>query len=189
MKKCILLFTLISFSSLNCTSIHNVSDEPDSFIEKFNKTANGRKGTILLVDDQSIIGYDISMSADSTYWGERSIKAKHSHSDEFILHSIPTSDIKEIIISKKGESVLIGMGIGLLTGYSIASLICSSGNSTADIDVGAICGFFIGAPAGVILGGVVGGIKGSKDRFIISEEDSTSKEINDKQVIDNKSAI
>jgi hypothetical protein len=142
----------------------------------------------LLVNEQSIIGYDISMSADSTYWGERSTKAKHSYSDEFILHSIPTSEIKEIIINKKDKSVLIGMGIGLLTGYSIANLICSSGNSTADIDVGAICGFVIGAPAGVILGGVMGGIKGSKNRFIISVEDSTTQEMNAKHVIDNKSA-
>ncbi|MEE4310303.1 MAG: hypothetical protein V2J62_00410, partial [candidate division KSB1 bacterium] len=77
MRKGILLFAVISILLLDCTSIHNVSDEPDSFIEKFNKTANGRKGTILLVNEQSIIGYDISMSADSTYWGERSTKAKH----------------------------------------------------------------------------------------------------------------
>lgn len=179
MKKGILLFAVISILLLDCTSIHNVSDEPDAFVEKFNKAAKNKDGTILLVNGQTITGFDISMSGDSTYWGDKLKKTKINPWKKAQRHSMPTSEIKEIVITSHGNGALQGMGIGLLTASSIAYLIgCLSYEENSEFsrgDIGAIFAVYIGAPIGSILGFIIGHGTGSKDIFVLSQDSTMSK--------------
>ena len=71
MKNHIILFMTVSILLTTCTSVHSVKQKPNVFLDEFNKAANGRKGHIILTSSQKIIGQDIQMSQDSTYWIEK----------------------------------------------------------------------------------------------------------------------
>ena len=110
MKNHIWIFMIMFILFSNCTTIHNVKQKPISFSDEFKKAAKGRKGHILLTNNQTFIGYNIQMSQDSTSWLEEVTGGEYYFSKEF---SIRSKNVGKIRVETEFR-VLVGSRVGFI---------------------------------------------------------------------------
>ncbi len=163
-KLCLIIYTL-SLLFTGCTHICKYST-----LGELNNKIKDKEAKITLINELDLIGKDINIYTDSTFWLDPNTENKQS---------IITSEVSSIITKSRWQGVLEGLGLGLLGGAAIGAIIGFESYEGPDLLVGSpagaalFVGFFCGILGG-LLGIPIGAIVGSKDEFIINRKDETT---------------
>lgn len=163
-KLCLIIYTL-SLLITGCTHTCKYST-----LGELNSKIKDKEAIIVLKDEQELIGKDIKISPDSTFWIDQDTENNKS---------MITSDISSIITKNRGQGAIEGLGLGILCGGVIGAAIgYGSGDDpyqwdqpirfTAE-DKALILGVGLGGIAG-LLGMLSGAAAGSNDKFIINKQ-------------------
>lgn len=138
---------------------------------KLNATAMKHTGQIRLLKDNKIRALKIHVAKDSTYF-----LRLDSSNQSFI----PTAEITEVRFKNSGRGIVDGGGIGFIAG-AVTSLIIGMavvGDEVGSKDeaavkvTGELAGVLM-APyfggAGAVVGMIIGGVIGSKEKFLLTE--------------------
>lgn len=172
MKQQSLIIITLSIFIFGCTHTHKINPRSSATIlAELNQQLQGQEGTIFLTDMQEFVGSSIQVRNDSVFWVEPS-QGEHKR--------ISRSEVRKIILLKRGRGALEGLGIfaligGVSGGLLTASYVCGR---VEDCDTGGafLDGAILGAVgAGVVFGLPIGAAIGSRDEYIlIAPTDSTS---------------
>ena len=156
MKILCFIFIVLSVLTTSCTHIRHYST-----FDEINSKTKDKKAKIILKDEQELMGKDVYITPDSTFWIDP---------DKGNKQSVITFDISSIVISYRLRGTLKGLGIGLSCGAIIGML--------AGLNVP--FGFMIPlvtAPIGAIFGTVIGLGVGDNDKYIIDYKEEIIKEM------------
>jgi len=123
-----------------------------------NKITERKKATIKLANGNVIFGRDIQISQDSTFW----LESKTGHK-----RSIPTLEVSQIVLLRRGRGALHGFGFGFLIGGLLGTQDSQTELGTIDASAatvlvdGAIMGLFVGLPIGALVG--------SREKLVINK--------------------
>jgi len=168
-RRCFVIIVLVIFTS-SCTHIREYSTFDD-----INTATRDKKTEITLSDDQSLIVDRLQITPDSTFW--RNPSGGNTE-------SVPTSEVKSVVVRNRGRGALEGFGLGTLIGFGVGVLIgLISGDDpgagagrifsfTAEEKAG-MFGILLGVPGG-LLGLLAGASTGSKDKFIIEDKNQSN---------------
>jgi hypothetical protein len=170
------LFILIVISLLlsNCASTYMINQTHDRF---YLNTGKYRNGQILLSNGQKYKGYDIQIFQDSTSFIEETNNSQDSWSISYSTRKIQTSEIREIVFFNRYKGALLGLGVGMFVGSSVAMLLgLSSGGSEefSPVETGLLLSLYT-CPIAAISGTMIGLGTGSKEKFIINDNSSLNQ--------------
>ncbi len=106
-KLCLIIYTL-SLLIPGCTHIHKYST-----FDELNSKTKGKEAKITLINEQELIGKDIYISSDSTFWIDPDRENKKS---------IITPEVSSIFIKDRTRGAIAGLGLGLLGGAAVGCL-------------------------------------------------------------------
>jgi len=134
--------------------------------ERINKNTLRRAGNIVLTDGHRLKGYRVQIGTDSTvYWIE-------SMPNKWVQRRIATNEIRQIVLKSHAKGALEGMGIGILAGATLGTLVLGSQlGGDENLDTGKFLEglVLISGAGGGMIGLLVGSAMGSKDTFLIDD--------------------
>ena len=163
MKKQIVISLVLVCYISSCTSIRMIHQEPKtSFLDQVSKIPTDRHGLIVLLNGREYNGYVISIAADSTSWTD---------SEKVKIHTVATSELREIIFTNRGKGATQGFLVGATTGFALGFLLVEMDSEEYDLEQGFhyAVGGFLGAVSALLIGLPIGASVGSKDRFVFTE--------------------
>ena len=134
-------------------------------LEAASSSVEGRSGEIRLFDGLTVLGRGIQVSPASVSW---------TNAETGSMESVPTTEVVEIRVPRRGRGLLGGLGRGCLMGGSIGAVVgavagsgggCVNELATSDKE----CALLVGL-AGGILGGTAGGLVGAV-RGLLADKD------------------
>jgi len=125
-------------------------------LSDLNAQIEGKSGTVVLSDGRSFDARHIVVTPDSTHWIVPKAAPWSPHKSE----SIPTSQVAEITIPRRGKGALRGLGYGVVVGALAGFAWGGSG------DLGSIAASIL-VPVGALLGTITGFGTGA-DRYPVS---------------------
>jgi hypothetical protein len=175
-KLCLIIYTL-SLLITGCTHIHQYCA-----FDEINTKTKGKKAKIVLMDEQELIGKNVYIDPDFTFWTDPDKENKQS---------VITSEVNSIILKNKLCGAIYGAPIGGLLGATMGTI----GGLTED-EWGTEEALYISRTVGTLLlagilgsilsipGVLVGAAAGCTDKFIINVKEDIIKEMERKSEIE-----
>ena len=156
MKSTIMYF-ILTIILISCNSTYYLKYDDDSFSE-VNRKLLGEDATVKLSNGRHIDVSRIRLDRENSIVG---------------MENVQTDSIMEIYVNNNARGALKGMGIGILSGFSLASMVYLNDKDNPFSEW-----TFISLPiAGFLSGGIIGAIHGDIDNYIFpAPERQTSNE-------------
>ena len=145
-----------------CASTRNVQPDPDGYAA-LHERLEGRRATIVLLNNQSWQGRIVAVAADSVRW---------TNKKGGLVRAVATPEVHAITVTgKRGRGAMRGLAVGAVAGGAVLAMFFNKAESEETLAGG--LGYAYG---GIVLGGlaaifstIAGAGVGTTERFVLNE--------------------